>query len=163
MMRDTLPDPGPAGDLARTAQILEPLGYSLLPRFDVAASAGPGLFADEEQVVDWMAFRTEWIRRAVGARPSDLCLITAIGDSMEPTIRSGDLLLIDRSIDRILDDAIYVIVRAEVLVVKRIQRFFRGAVTIKSDNPSYVDETIDSAGLEDLRVAGRVRWIARMT
>jgi len=137
-------------------------GYAMLPRFDVSASAGPGLLTDQENIVDYMAFRTEWIRRAVGARPEDLCLITALGDSMEPTIRSGDLLLIDRSIDRILDDAIYVIVRSEVLVVKRIQRFFKGAVVIKSDNPNYIDETIGAGDLDDLRVAGRVRWIARM-
>lgn len=141
---------------------ISPADYVYIPRFDVSASAGPGLFADQEQVIDYMAFREDWVRRALGVDPTRLVLITAQGDSMEPTIRSGDLLLIDTSVDRILDDAIYVICRGGQLVVKRLQRFFRGAIAIRSDNPAYVDETLDAADLEDLRVAGRVRWIARM-
>jgi len=101
-------------------------------------------------------------RRALGADPRRLVLITAVGESMEPTIRSGDLLLIDTSIDRIVDNAIYVVVYAEHLVVKRVQRFFNGAVTIKSDNAAYVEETLAPTDAAGLRVAGRVRWIARM-
>lgn len=137
-------------------------GYVLVPRYDVSASAGPGLLADSEQVVDHLAFREDWVRRSLGADPRRLVLITAAGESMEPTICSGDLLLIDTSIDRVVDNAIYVVVYAGHLVVKRVQRFFNGAVTIKSDNPAYVEETLGPDDALSLIVAGRVRWIARI-
>lgn len=136
--------------------------YVYIPRFDVTASAGPGRWPDREIVLDHMAFRRDWVRRALGTDPSHLVLITATGDSMEPTIRSGDLLLIDTSVDRLRDDAIYVIVRGGQLVVKRLQRLFAGAVVVHSDNPAYRDEQLDDGDLQQLKIAGRVRWIARV-
>lgn len=137
-------------------------GYILIPRYDVQAAAGPGALAGVEHVLDYMAFREDWVRRSLGIDPRHLVLISASGDSMEPTIRTGDLLLIDTSITRLRDDAIYVIVRNGELVVKRLQRFFRGAIAVRSDNPAYTEETLDNGEAEELRVAGRVRWIGRM-
>lgn len=140
---------------------LEP-GFVMIPRYDVEASAGPGMFADAENVIDYMAFQRKWVRQALRADPDHLVLITAAGDSMEPVIRSGDLLLIDTSIDHFRDDAIYVIAMAGNLVVKRIQRFFTGGVSVKSDNPAYVEQTIGAGELDQVHVAGRVRWIGRL-
>jgi phage repressor protein C with HTH and peptisase S24 domain len=136
-------------------------GYVFVPRYDVRAAAGPGALVSTENVLDYMAFRENWVR-TLGVDAGRLVLITAAGDSMEPTIRAGDLLLIDTGVTRILDDAIYVIARGGELAVKRLQRFFRGAVSIRSDNPAYAEETLAEGEVDQLRVAGRVRWIGRM-
>lgn len=136
--------------------------FVLVPRYDVEASAGHGAFADREQVVDYMAFREDWVRRTLRVEPDNLVLITAVGDSMEPTIRAGDLMLIDTGVARIQDDAIYVLVKRGELIVKRVQQFFNGTVAIKSDNDAYEEETIPPAGVDDVRVAGRVRWVGRL-
>lgn len=137
-------------------------GFVKVPRYDIQASAGPGSLADEELIVDYMAFQETWVRR-IGADPRHLALITAVGDSMEPTIRAGDLLLVDTGVTRFRDDAIYVVSINGSLMVKRIQRFFGGAVSIKSDNEqAYVDQTLNREEAEEIHVAGRVRWIGRM-
>lgn len=136
--------------------------FVLIPRYEIQASAGPGTFADSELVVDHLAFRADWLRRSIGVDPNNLVLITAVGDSMEPVIRAGDLLLIDTAVDEFVDDAIYVVVRQDNLIVKRVQRFFNGMVTIKSDNPAYVEETLGPDEASEIQVAGRLRWIARM-
>lgn len=150
---------GSSGDHAASA--LE--GYVRVPRFvDLEASAGPGAFADTARVVDYLIFREDWVRRALGADPRKLVLVTATGDSMEPAIRSGDLLLVDTGVDRLVDDAIYVVARHGRLMVKRLQSLFNGAVVIRSDNAVYADETLDPADAEQLHVAGRVRWIGRL-
>ncbi len=48
-------------------------------------------------------------------------------------------------------------------MVKRIQRFFGGAVSIKADNEhAYVDHILNRNEAEEIHVAGRVRWIGRM-
>ncbi len=133
-----------------------------IPRYNVEASAGPGAFSDSEHVVDYMAFREDFVRRTLRADPANLVLITAVGDSMEPAIRAGDLLLIDRGVDRIQDDAIYVLVKRGEIVVKRVQQFFDGAVAVKSDNPAYVEETLGPGEADQVIVAGRVRWIGRL-
>ncbi|MGE0256967.1 MAG: S24 family peptidase [Alphaproteobacteria bacterium] len=136
--------------------------FVFVPRYDIRASAGPGAWLDDEHILDHMAFRADWVRRTLGADPRRLALIAAVGDSMEPVIRAGDLLLVDTSVDRIVDDAIYVIGIDDTVMVKRIQRFFGGAVTVKSDNPAYVEQTLDRARVDQLHVAGRVRWIGRL-
>lgn len=143
-----------------TGQVLD--GFAMIPRYDVKASAGYGAFNDTENVVDYMAFREDWVRRTLRVDPSKLVLITAIGDSMEPAIRAGDLLLIDTGLERVIDDAIYVLVKNGELVVKRVQQFFTGAVTVKSDNDAYVEETLGPAEAKEMHVAGRVRWIGRI-
>lgn len=137
-------------------------GFVMIPRYDVQASAGPGMFADQEQVIDYMAFQRGWVRRVLRANPDDLVLISAEGDSMEPAVRSGDLLLVDTAVTAFRDDAIYVVVLAGKLLVKRVQSFFDGAVTIKSDNAAYVEQTIASEEVDQIQVAGRVRWIGRL-
>lgn len=137
-------------------------GFAMIPRYDVTASAGYGAFNDAENIVDYMAFREDWVRCTLRVDPSKLVLITAIGDSMEPVIRAGDLLLIDTAVERVIDDAIYVLVKNGELVVKRVQQFFNGAVAVKSDNSSYVEETLGPVEAKELHVAGRVRWIGRI-
>jgi len=155
----------PGRMLARRAEISvdgESWGYVMVPRFDVAASAGAGSLVERENVLDYMAFREDWVRRVLRVEPGNLVLITSVGDSMEETIRNGDLLLVDVGVDRIVDDAIYVLVKGGELVVKRVQQFFSGAVVIKSDNAAYDDETVAGEQLDQLKVAGRVRWIGRI-
>lgn len=137
-------------------------GFVMVPRYDISASAGYGAWVASEQIRDYMAFREDFVRRVLNADPANLALISSIGDSMEPTIRAGDLLLIDRGIDRIIDDAIYVLLKRGELVVKRVQQFFNGAVTIKSDSDSYIDETLTSEDVAQITVAGRVRWVGRL-
>ncbi len=138
-------------------------GFVMVPRFDVTASAGPGAFAEDQAPVDFLAFRKEWLADDASILPGKAALISATGDSMEPTIRSGDILLVDRAIERVMDDAIYVIGYDERLLVKRVQRFTNGSVAIKSDNPAYETETLSADMAESLRIAGRVRWIGRIT
>lgn len=138
-------------------------GFVLVPRYNVEASAGPGALNGNEHVVDYMAFRQDFVRRVLRADPGNLVLITAVGDSMEPAIRAGDLLLVDRGIDRIMDDAIYVLGIGDELMVKRVQRFFDGGLMVKSDNAAiYKEQTVAPADVPRLRVAGRVRWIGRL-
>ena len=136
--------------------------FVMIPRYEVETSAGPGALMAEENVVDYMAFQAGWVRHVLHADPQRLALITAVGDSMEPTIRAGDLLLVDIGINQVVDDAIYVIAMDDHLVVKRLQRFFGGAVSVKSDNPTYAEQTLTAENLSQAYIAGRVRWIGRL-
>ena len=137
-------------------------GFVMVPRYNVEASAGPGALADEENILDHMAFQEGWVSRTLRADPRKLALISAVGDSMEPAIRAGDLLLVDTGIDQVIDDAIYVIAMDGHLMVKRLQRFFGGAVSVKSDNPAYVEQTLGADEAGYATIAGRVRWIGRL-
>jgi phage repressor protein C with HTH and peptisase S24 domain len=136
--------------------------FVMIPRYNVEASAGPGALSSDENIIDHMAFQEGWVRRVLRADPRKLALISAVGDSMEPTIRAGDLLLVDTGVNEVIDDAIYVIAMDGHLMVKRLQRFFSGAVSVKSDNAAYVEQTLSAEEAGYARIAGRVRWIGRL-
>lgn len=139
-----------------------PEGFLLLPRYNVHAASGTGAVVHSEQIVDFLAFKTEWVRRQLGIPPENLGLIENIGSSNEPTIRPGDLLLVNFGIDRVVSEHFYVIGREDELIIKRVQPMFNGDLVLSSDNPAYKDETVKAADAPALRVLGRVIWIGRM-
>lgn len=135
--------------------------FVLVPRYDVQASAGPGAFADMERVTDVLAFRADWVRRTLRTDPAQLALISAAGDSMDPTIRPGDLLLVDTSANEVAHDGIYVVVMGTHVLVKRVQRLYREGLVVKSDNPAYDEIRIGPDEMGEFIVAGRVCWVGR--
>lgn len=136
--------------------------YVQVPRYEIAASAGGGAVVQSEQIVDYVAFKTEWLRMSLGLSPAQAAVISVIGDSMEPYLADGDLILVDTSVARIENDAIYVIQSGDSLLVKRIQRKLDGTVIVKSDNERYEPEVFRGEATELLRVVGRlVRRLVR--
>ena len=105
-----------------------------------------------------IAFRRSWLENDLGVNPEDLAILTVRGDSMEPNIWDGDIVLIDTSSDQITDDAVYVLKRDRYLAIKRLQRTFDGGIRIKSDHAAYDDETIAMSDAKRVDVIGRVIW-----
>ena len=65
-----------------------------------------------------------------------LSAIAVTGDSMEPTLRDGDEILVDRSPPP-LQDGIRVVRLEENLMVKRLETGRPGVITLLSENPAY--------------------------
>jgi phage repressor protein C with HTH and peptisase S24 domain len=132
--------------------------FVFLPRYDVKASAGLGLAIHSEQIVDYLAFKSDWIRDKLGRAVENLILIQANGDSMQPTIMDGDLLLVDTGVSRLRDSAIYVLSNDGELLVKRVERRLKGGIVIKSDNKNYDPEPFDEERSSQIVVVGQVVW-----
>lgn len=133
---------------------------TFVERLDIEASAGHGALVDNEQALDFVAFQTRWLRRK-GINPAAVRLLNIRGDSMEPTIRDGDIALVDTSIDDIIDNAIYVLVVGNRLLIKRIHILMSGALRLISDNVIYPHEDVPASEAEFVRVSGRVVWFGR--
>lgn len=153
------------GDTTDTPQSVEqphaPAGFVLVPRYDVAASMGNGAVIHSEQIVDHLAFREQWVRTELNTSPKNLVLISAIGDSMEPTLRAGDLLLIDRGSEGVKQDAIYAFAMNGELRVKRMQLKLDGSLVVRSDNSKYEAESLNNDQIGSLHIVGRVVWSGR--
>ncbi|PKN35617.1 MAG: hypothetical protein CVU61_02000 [Deltaproteobacteria bacterium HGW-Deltaproteobacteria-19] len=120
-------------------------------------SAGGGLSPDN--AVDLMlAFRKDWITRK--GKPENMSLIKVQGDSMEPTLLSGDLVLVDHNKTSIAPQGgIYAISINHEIMIKRVQILFpEGRLRIISDNKQY--EPIE-APADHVRVNGKVIWYGR--
>lgn len=134
--------------------------FAMVPRLVVQASAGPGSLVEHEDAIDMIAFQASWLRRR-GINPQSARALTVRGDSMEPTIRSGDVLLVDTSRDHIEDNGIYVVVAGGLVLVKRVHPRLDGSIRLISDNQSYPPEDVRPGTDIDFHVAGRVMWFGR--
>jgi phage repressor protein C with HTH and peptisase S24 domain len=132
--------------------------YTFLPRYDAHVAAGAAALTDSSQIVDHLAFKTSWIRNELRLDPKHLLLIQAFGDSMHPTIRDRDLLLVWTAVREVLDGAIYAVEFEGGLQVKRLQRRQGGIVRMKSDNTLYDAVDLEPHDAARLRVIGQVVW-----
>lgn len=124
-----------------------------VPRLAVGASAGSGANAEAEEVFGTLRFSARWLR-SMGLRPEMLSAITVSGDSMEPTLRHGDEILVDRNWQP-LRDGIHVVRLDDAVLVKRLGMQGAGRIVLLSDNPAY--RPIE-CGLDEAAVIGRVVW-----
>jgi phage repressor protein C with HTH and peptisase S24 domain len=132
--------------------------FAALPLYNAEMSAGPGASVDAEEVVERLAFRHEWLAR-IGVKPGTASLVKVRGDSMAPTLLSGDLVLIDQARIEGVEGKVYALVDVTGdTKVKRVERPDRSTLILRSDNPAYPLELRRGPELDRLRIIGEVRW-----
>jgi phage repressor protein C with HTH and peptisase S24 domain len=132
-----------------------------IPKYDIGASAGPGAYLDAEEEPELMAVDLQWLRQELNVNPSEVSMIYARGDSMQPTISDGDMLLVSEQVDPIRD-GIYVSRYDGLLQVKRLQRQPKGVIRVTSDNPAYDPFSVNlKEEGTDFVIVGRVVWVGR--
>lgn len=123
-----------------------------VPVYEQLFSAGHGQFlADEEEVAGYIA-APDNLRRFDG----HLAATFVRGDSMEPTLFSGDTIICD-NLGYDGDEGIYLIHYKGMGFVKRLKRS-GGGISIISDNPAY-EPMFERGTSEDFRVVGKVRHV----
>lgn len=134
--------------------------FAMIPRYEVSASAGPGLVPLTEAVSESIAFRFDWLKD-IGVSANNAAVLSADGDSMEPLIPNGALMLVDISIRDVRNGCIYVIVKDGDLLVKRVHRKLDDTIALISENTRYPPEIVSPEVLDKLHIVGRVRWVGR--
>lgn len=136
-----------------------PVGFFLVPRYDVRAAAGRGTIIESEDQIGMYAYEEGWLRRELKADPGSLCVIGVVGNSMEDEIYDGDEVLVDRSVTRFIGDGIYLVRLEGGLIIKQLQRLVGGGLRIVSRNPRYESQTINERSGDygtDFAILGRV-------
>ena len=132
----------------------EPRGEFVdIPRLPLEASAGPGATAAQEIPFDSFRFSRRWLREQ-GLEPRQLSAIRVMGDSMDPLLRDGDEILVDRT-PRPFREGVHVVRLGDALHVKLLQAVPPGRLRLISKNPAY--EPVEVA-MADVDVVGRVVW-----
>lgn len=130
-------------------------------RYDASLAAGAGSWNDGKQRLDDIPFTAALFRKRFGrATGAGFAVLTARGDSMEPTISDGDLLLIDETETRLIDGVFGFLLDDEARV-KRFRRLIDG-VAIVSDNANYPVEEVRGPRVKQLTIIGRVRWVGKV-
>lgn len=131
---------GPKRDLTPAAStIVSGEEFKTVARYDAAGAAGNGAINFDGPPIDHLAFSKRWLEQN-GISAGDSILINVRGDSMEPSIYDGDLVMIDRRKTQIRSGRIYAFREGESLRIKRLELIPDAAIILRSDNPKYLPE-----------------------
>jgi transcriptional regulator with XRE-family HTH domain len=133
--------------LAKTAKI---------PIYTAEAAAGVGCLNDTEVVENYIMIDRELLKREFQCNPDNMAIIKVRGDSMLPTIKPGEMVVIEKT-HELTSDGLYVMrMNGGTIVVKRIQSLPGGQLNVISDNQIYPPYSIDLKQCDDIAVVGRV-------
>lgn len=141
----------------------EPLKGEVIrvPRYNATLAAGAGSWNEGKQLLDEIPFTPAFFQKRLGrSTGAGFAVLEARGDSMEPGISDGDLLLIDEG-DTRLTDGVFAFVLDDEARVKRFRRRIDG-VSIISDNSTYSAEELASDQLGRINIIGRIRWVGKV-
>ena len=117
-----------------------------VPLYDVEVSAGSGIEVYGERIIQRVPFAKSWLH-SEGLYARHLACLPVHGDSMEPTLQHGDIVLVNHEKTR--GDGVFVIRMGNALRVKRLQWLANGDLRISSDNAIYEPEQVNPDDLGD--------------
>jgi len=127
---------------------------------DIYASAGAGAY-NHYTKAELIPFSVTFLEKFLNIRNfNGIHIITAVGDSMTPTIEDNDKLFvlpIENENNIIKDGGVYVISTPFGVLVKRIYLYpTKQEMILKSDNPNVKEEVIKGEMLKECKVIGRI-------
>ena len=136
-------------------------GYTGVLQLTAQGSTGSGEDNTHVEIRGVMAFKSSWLR-ANNLNQRHLDVIYARGNSMEPTINDGDVVLVDESKIEPKDGQIFAMQSAtKGTIVKRLVKSDIDGWIIRSDNPDkarYGDQVLRDGEINEVRIIGRVVW-----
>lgn len=141
--------------VSHTNSVPSPSAFIPIPCFAIEASAGHGALVQEEKGSGYYAFNRKFLERR-GLKPDNLAVISVKGDSMEPELYDGDLILLDMAQTEPRDSRIYAVRYNSDLFVKRVMELPGNRIQLLSTNTNYPPITVDAADLDSIQIIGRV-------
>ena len=163
-------DPTPAAELSAkvsdltdpealvgvSAEIYQFPGTKPVSVHRLATAAGSGALDLDESVKTYAWFRSEWLSRK-GLVADQCAIISVAGESMEPSLPDGCVILIDRNRTRRRSGQIFVVRTEDGLIVKRLGKDEQGNWQLLSDHEDWEP----APWPEDAVIIGEVKWSAR--
>ncbi len=129
-----------------------------VPLVSATLCAGAGSFEVEEAVLAKHPFPYSFLSPM--GTPSAMVFMHVMGDSMEPFIQDGDMVLVDQAQHQPARQGVYAVGFEDAIYVKRLE-CAQNAVQLLSDNPEYAPIKIMGDELHSFRILGKVVWLCR--
>lgn len=153
-------DPAPvAPRISAMTTLADELDLAFVPDVDFGYSMGGGTFLQSFEQKGVIPFSRPWLRSMMNGAIEELFVARGDGDSMEPTLKDSDIVLIDTA-QKIVrhQDRIWAVVYGELGMIKRVRRTPAGSYLLMSDNPTVPPIECHDGEMD---VVGRVVWIGR--
>lgn len=131
-----------------------------IPQYSFRAGMGGGGVITDESEAEYLALPRTYLEQMQLAS-ADLISIAVEGDSMSPTLESGDRVMVNRKDKNPSSGGVFAIHDSDVLVVKRVERIpATNPVRLKliSDNPNHGIYEVPAG---ETNILGRVVWYGR--
>ncbi|PKF54094.1 transcriptional regulator [Alteromonadales bacterium alter-6D02] len=96
----------------------------------------------------------------LGVHTVKVAFVSVKGDSMQPTLEDGDMILVDMSYQQVHKEGVYLLYTEDGLMTKRLKPI-KGGIKVVSDNPEYPSWEILASTQEQARVVGKIVWFGR--
>lgn len=133
-------------------------GFVEVPRAGVKFSNGHGrvVYFDEDKPP--LSFRSEFLRK-LGITVGNAVVVEAEGDSNDPTIKGGSVVLINRGDRERLNGKLFAFRYDGELLIKRLEFIEGVGILATADNPHFNPKTRVYKDLVDFEVIGRAVWV----
>lgn len=131
-----------------------------VPQYSFRAGMGGGGVILDEDPVDHIILQKSYLER-LHLASAELISIEVEGDSMSPTLESGDQVMINRRDKNPANGGIFAIHDSDALVVKRVEKIPTtepAKLKLISDNKNHGSYEVLAS---DTNIIGRVVWYAR--
>ncbi|RXJ89278.1 peptidase S24 [Arcobacter sp. CECT 8983] len=120
---------------------------------EVRVSAGGGAYENDDEYESLEV--PPYFINMLGGKENlkNIEAINVVGDSMEPTLNSDNVIFIDKTKKDASRDGIYAFTTNHGLFVKRIQKRVDGKLDVISDNKDYPKQVLDNS---ELNIVGKV-------
>ena len=129
-----------------------------VPKAQAKLCAGGGSFEVGALPVSEHPFPRQWLAKM--GSPTSMVFMDVVGDSMEPGIQDGDMVLVDQSNRQIGPQSVLAVGLEDAIYLKRVEKR-NDAILLHSDNNAYSDIEIYGDELDNFRVIGKVVWLCR--
>jgi phage repressor protein C with HTH and peptisase S24 domain len=141
-----------------TEVVAEEMGLVQVRELDLTLGMG-ATYLDVPVTETVRLFPRDWLRLYTRSDPEHLVFVNGVGDSMEPTLRDSDLLLIDTAQKTLnISEKIWALTYADCGAVKRLRPVPGGGIAMMSDNPNVSDQIAYDG---ELHLLGRVVAVIR--
>lgn len=133
-----------------------------VPLLKARPRAGTGGLETDSDQVRLYSFHASFLERKRGT-PDSMRLFRVDGDSMEPTLRSGDMIMVNTTdaARHVATGNVYLLRIGEELMVKRLENRPGNVLLIRSDNKDYEDLPVNLAEVDGIEIFGRMVWSCR--
>ncbi|WP_084629181.1 S24 family peptidase [Neptunomonas japonica] len=132
-----------------------------IPIIEASLAAGAGSYATEDVISEYMEIGRDRLEKyQINENTATIAPIR--GESMEPTLISGDLLLVNTSVRKPISGKIFAFDFDGDLRIKRFNKRLDGSWLISSDNEDknlYRDEVVSAHNINQLRIIGQAAFV----
>lgn len=132
--------------------------FTPIPKVRARLCAGGGSFEVGSEVEGYYSFRNDWLSRKGNA--NKMVIMDVFGNSMEPMLIEGDVVLVDESQKDILAGSIYAVGIDDTIMVKRLEKRPQKLVLL-SDNLKNETIYMEGEDINRVQIIGKVLWVGR--